>query len=265
MEHHQFHALAPLGPLILQRGRGVLVDLDVDRPNVGGQRARVAKRLHHGTLQASDRHDGDMPAGRLRYPPAQRQVRGHLVVVTARDLEDGDQDRNHHDDDPGALGGFGHRHDDEHDAGHHGAKPVDERIGPPPWCPERAPMNHHARLRDRERDKDADHVQRDERVGVAAEHHQQQAGERAENQDAVGEGQAVALVHELAGQKAVAGDDGGQAREVGIRRVGRQDQDQHRGCLDAVVEDVAPAEDGARHLRDHGLMLGGNHGVCLRQ
>ena len=56
----------------------------------------------------------------------------------------------------------------------------------------------------RERHEDADHVERNQRVGVAAEDHQEDAGEHAEADDAVGEREPVALVHELAGQVAVA-------------------------------------------------------------
>ena len=52
-------------------------------------------------------------------------------------------------------------------------------------------------LRERERDEHADHVERDQRVRVAAEDDEQQRGAAAEAEDPVREREPVALVHEL--------------------------------------------------------------------
>ena len=87
----------------------------------------------------------------------------------------------------------------------------------------------------------------------------------AEDQDAVGEGEAVAPGGELAGEEAVAGQEGRQAREVGEGGVGGQHQDQHGRRLDAVVEQPRPPKIAARELRDHRLALGGHDVVGVRQ
>ena len=59
--------------------------------------------------------------------------------------------------------------------------------------------------------------------------------EHAQDQDAVREREAVALVHELARQEPIARDDRRQPREVRVRGVGGQHQDQHRRGLHRVV------------------------------
>ena len=94
-------------------------------------------------------------------------------------------------------------------------------------------------------------------MGVALEDEQQDDGEAAQDHDAVGEHQAVALGGELTWDEPVAGEEEREAREVGERRVGRQEQDQHRHELDLVIE-AAAAEDVARQLRDDRLVGGGN-------
>ena len=71
-----------------------------------------------------------------------------------------------------------------------------------------------------------------------------------QHEDAVGEGEAVALVHELPRQEAVARDDRGEPREVGVRRVRREHEDHRRRRLHQVVENRPAAEDRAAELRD---------------
>ncbi len=64
-------------------------------------------------------------------------------------------------------------------------------------------------------------------------------GRHSQPDDAVGEDQPVAPVHELAGHEAVPGQDRGQAREAGEAGVGGQEQDGHGGDLKRVVEEPA--------------------------
>ena len=101
------------------------------------------------------------------------------------------------------------------------------------------PVDDHAGLRQRERDEDADHVERQQQLRVAAEPDDQDRREDRQDEDAVREGEPVALVHELPRQVAVARDDRRQPREVGVRRVRRQHEDQHRRGLQQVVDDAA--------------------------
>src|SRR6185295_40974 len=95
------------------------------------------------------------------------------------------------------------RNDDEHDASDHGAKSVDGRAGFPSALVRLSPVDHHAGLGEGERYEHADHVERDERMRVAAEYDEQQAGEQAESDDAVGKSETIALIHELARQIAI--------------------------------------------------------------
>jgi hypothetical protein len=91
----------------------------------------------------------------------------------------------------------------------------------------REPVTDHPRLGQGERDEDADRVERDQRVGLAPEEHDEERGEAAQHENAVREDEPVALRRELARRVAVAGEQARQAREVGERSVGRQHEDQH--------------------------------------
>ena len=128
-----------------------------------------------------------------------------------------------------------------------------------------APVDHHAGLRQGERDEHADHVERQQRLRVAAERDDEDRREDREHQDAVREREPVALVHELARQVAIARHDRRQPREVGVRGVRRQHEDQRRAGLEQVVEDVRPAEDRPAELRDPRLGAVRHHLVGVRQ
>ena len=99
------------------------------------------------------------------------------------------------------------------------------------------PMADHARLRQRERGEHADDVELDQPVEVGVEHHDQQAREGAQHDDAVGEDEAVPAVRELPRHEPVARQDRRQPREVLIRGVRRQDQDR-------AGEELHDVEDG---------------------
>ena len=73
------------------------------------------------------------------------------------------------------------------------------------------PMDHHARLGQREAHEHSDGVERDHAVGLGPEDHDHDDGRDRQADDAVGEDQPVAPVHELAGHEAVAREHGGQA------------------------------------------------------
>ena len=72
--------------------------------------------------------------------------------------------------------------------------------------------------------------------------------------DAVGEDELVAPVHELPGHEAVAGQHRGQAGEAGEAGVGGQDQDGHGGDLQGVVEEAAP-EHRVAETAEHRLVV----------
>ena len=94
------------------------------------------------------------------------------------------------------------------------------------------PAAHHACLGEREGGEDADDVEVDEGDDVGVEDPDQDGGQAGEHDDPVRVDEPVAEVHELAGEVAVAGEDGGQPREALVRRVGGEDEDPERDRLD---------------------------------
>src|SRR4051794_7596326 len=97
-------------------------------------------------------------------------------------------------------------------------------------------MPDHAGLRKRERQKNADRVERNEAARIAAKASDQQAREQREDDDAVGEDKLVSAVAKLFRNKPVAGKQAGKAREVRKSCVRRKDQYRRRGSLNHVVE-----------------------------
>jgi hypothetical protein len=63
-------------------------------------------------------------SGGFRLPVTQVELCGNLIVVASGDFEDRDQNRDHHKDNPCALGGLGHRHDHQNNPGDDGAEEV---------------------------------------------------------------------------------------------------------------------------------------------
>ena len=87
-----------------------------------------------------------------------------------------------------------------------------------------------------------------------------------EQEDAVGEHQPVAPDGELAGQERVLGHEADQEGEAGEAGVGGQDEDQRRGRLQRVEEDLAagarPVDELADLGQDRGTSQGVGHGVA---
>ena len=80
------------------------------------------------------------------------------------------------------------------------------------------PVHDHAGLRQGERGKYRDRVQRQQGFGRPAEHDDQQGAEHAQHQDAVRERQPLTAERELFGRVVVARQQRRQARKVGDRR-----------------------------------------------
>ena len=84
--------------------------------------------------------------------------------------------RDQHDDDRRALRGLCDGDDEQDYAGDRRANGVDRRACAPAGGSQPHPTPDHAGLRQRERHEDADHVEGDERVRIAAEEHEQDGG-----------------------------------------------------------------------------------------
>ena len=89
-------------------------------------------------------------------------------------------------------------------------------------------MHHHAGLGEGEADEHPHRVEGDQPGHAGVEDHQQQGGTATQGEDAVAEHHAVPQGGQLAGQEAVLGQEGRQAREIGVGGVGGQQQ-HHRG------------------------------------
>src|SRR3989304_5463643 len=86
----------------------------------------------------------------------------------------------------------------------------------------------------------------------------------AQDRDAGGEDETVALVRELPGHEAIAGQDRREPREVGIRGVGGEEQNEHGRRLHREVEDPG-AEPPPRDLRHERLVPPGNDAEVVRE
>ena len=223
----------------------------------GSQRPRVGERLEHAPVDAPTstttvwfmrrgRKSGVDPQARRR--PA---CSGAWIALNSRMMQ-----RDHHDRHPRAARELRDRHDEQHDERRDRADAVDHDVALPARLLLLLVVTHHARLRERERREHADGVERDQRVGDAAEGDDAAApAAPARNEDAVREHEPVAAVGELAGQVAVAGDDRRQPREVGVGGVGGEGEDRRGRELQHEVDDGAVAEHRAAHLRDHRLLV----------
>ena len=132
------------------------------------------------------------------------------------------------------------------------ARPVEQGAERPARPPVPEPVAHHAGLREREGQEHPQRVERDQRVRVPLEEHQEPDRHERQDHDAVREGEPVAAVRELARDEPVPGEERGEPREVREARVGGQDEDQHRHALDQVVDQRLP-EDAPRELGVHRL------------
>ena len=143
-------------------------------------------------------------------------------IVTLDRVKHPDKDGDQQDDDPGAVNELGGDDDQHHDPGRQRAHAVDGRLPPPARSRLSVPMAHHARLRQREGEKDAHCVERNEPVGLPAKENDQTRSQESQGDDAVGKDQPVAQVGELAGQvpaARMADSRGKPAKEVLAARI----------------------------------------------
>ena len=175
------------------------------------------------------------------------------VVLVLDEKHHGDEDRDHDEDDPGALVELRDRDDHDHHARHDRADPVDQGTPAPARSALGEPVPDHTRLRQREGREDTDSVEADQGIGRSVEGDDQEYRHQGQGDDPGVEGQPLAAQGELARKVAVPGQDGGEARKVGEARLGRQDQDAHRGDLEDVVERATAGENRSPDLRQDGL------------
>ncbi len=170
-------------------------------------------------------------------------------IVVALDRAHGnDQGGNEDRSDPCAFSELGDQHDDKRDAGGDGAHTVDDHAVQCAFAALSLPVHHHARLREREREKRADGEQRDQPIGDAAKDDQQERSEAYQRNDAVGVKQAAAADLEHVRQVVVHRDGARKTGEVGVRRV-RREREHREDRADGEVVEPAAAHDRGGKLR----------------
>ena len=263
LERHR--DLAP-GPVPLERLG--LVGIDIDGERLERLRARCAgigERTQRRLVDPGDQDDGVDPRGQeldLGVPLGRGDLLGDPAVVAGDALHHDEEHRHRRDRDPGAVGELGDEDDDEDDAGHRGADGVDDPAAHHPTTPGRVPLEpqqsvpvtDHADLACRERHEDADDVELDEATDLGVEGEDEDDRGQRQDDDAVGEGEPVATILELAREVAVLGQDRGEHREAVERGVGREHEDD-AGHRDRDVEGQREVvEDRLRELADDRLL-----------
>ena len=147
-------------------------------------------------------------------------------------------------------------HDPEHDRGQQAAERVDRRPPAPAGLALAPPVPDHPDLAQREAHEHADRVERDQRMGVAAERPQQPECDGRQQHDAPRVGQPVAAERELAGHVAVLGQDRGQSREGVEARVRGEEQDERGAGGEGHEQGRSLAECRPRRHRDDRLAAG---------
>ena len=127
-----------------------------------------------------------------------------------------------------------------------------------------APVHDHPGLREREADEHADGVQRHQRIRVSVEQPDEQQRHEREAHDAVRERQPVAARRELPRHVAIVGEDAGESRKIGERRVGREHEHGERRVLERVVQRPA-AEHVMAENREHRLARRRHDVIVLRE
>ncbi len=92
-------------------------------------------------------------------------------------------------------------------------------------------------------------------MSIGTEEDKQKPRGAGQQQGTVGEDQPVAQIGQLAGGKAVLGENGGKPREARKTGIGGKDQNGGGGCLDHEIQ-RATAEDSPVNLREYGLSDG---------
>src|SRR5207253_10896036 len=103
-----------------------------------------------------------------------------------------DQDWDQYDDDPGAVHKLGTGDDRGRNGGGDRADAINENFLPPMRSARAQPATDHADLREGEREKHADGIERNQCVGVTVEYNDEEAREDSQDDNAIREHQTVA-------------------------------------------------------------------------
>ena len=172
------------------------------------------------------------------------------AVLAVQPQQDDDEDREHDEDHPRAVGELGDGDDEGDDARQRGADAVDHETPPPARLAQPEVVLGHPRLGQREPGEHTDGVEGDERghLGAGGDHERHRG--TSQHQHPVGVDETVPALRHLPREEAVAGLEAGEAREVREAGVGRHHEDQHRPGLERVVQDLAEGPAAVHRLTD---------------
>jgi hypothetical protein len=236
---------------------GVLVGFDVNGDDFGGEARGKFEAVAGDLAVVIDGDDGDRFFGVTRGNDGDGAARncGDGMIVAAYRGEDDDQHRDEKDGDPCAFDELCDEDHEDGDAGDEAAESIDECVFKPVGTAIFTPMLDHAELREREGEKRADGVERNEAIGDAAEKYEQRGGEQREDDDAVGVDEPAAAERENVWEIIVVRDRAAEARKIGERGVGgERENEKDRG--DGEVVEISAAENGGDEEREQALVAG---------
>ena len=175
--------------------------------------------------------------------------------MAADDREEKDGYGNEEQRNPRAFHEFRDQHDRRGDAGDERAESVDQRALHPARTAILPPVHDHAGLGERERQKRAHGIERDQPVGHSAEKNQHAATEYRQHHNAVGIDEPPPAVAENVRQVVVLRDGAAEPRKIGKGGVGRKRQNQQNRADRQVVEDSLAKNRGREH-GEHALIAG---------
>ena len=176
--------------------------------------------------------------------------------MVADSQEQGDQQRNSQQHQPGAVGELAVEQHQTHHRGDGRPNPIHQGLAQPALVFSLPPVHHHAGLGEGEADEHPHRVERDQPGHAGVEDHQQQGGTATQGKDAVANDQPVPQGGQLAGQEAVLGQEGRQAREIGVGGVGGQQQDQQGGQLQQGQQHAIAEDQLTQLIQKSGAVLG---------
>ena len=208
---------------------------------IRSQALGVLDCLQYAAVDRADEHDDEVGVERSDVFLRGLEVLTHAGVVAVNQFE---HDHQRGDDDgrnPCAVEELHGEHDSCNEEGSDRTDPVHGDVEPPPFLAMTEVVDAHSRLTEGETREHADGIEGDQCIDESAEGDQEDDCPEAEEDDAVGEHEAVAAIQQLPRQVAVSSDHRTQPREVGVCRVRRKDEDAEGGELGDEEEHVASA------------------------
>ena len=155
--------------------------------------------------------------------------------------------RNEEQRNPSAFNKFRNQHDARRDAGDEGAESIHECALQPTRTAIFPPMHDHAGLREREGEKRADGIERDQPVGDAAEKNEHATAQHGQDDDAIGVDQSPAAVAENMREVVVLRDGAAETRKISEGGIGGQRENDEDRADGQIVKKTFAENRGGEH------------------